>query len=159
LPFVAGIDHFLPTMFGKLHPRWRTPYLALFLQAVCGIAFIFLGQAGTTVRGAYDVLVSIGVITYFLPYLFLFGAMMLLQREPGGPDVIRVPGGKPMAIALSCVGFSTSFLTIVLSLVPSPEEANPGMAVLKVTGGTGALLLIGAALYWLAKHRVTLARA
>jgi len=159
LPFVAGIDHFLPTMFGKLHPRWGTPYLALFLQAVCGVAFIFLGQAGTTVRGAYDVLVSIGVITYFLPYLFLFGAMMLLQREPSGPDVIRVPGGKPVAIALSCVGFSTSFLTIVLSLVPSPEEANPGMAVLKVTGGTGALLLIGAALYWLAKHRVTLARA
>ena len=30
-----------------------------------------LGQAGTTVRGAYDVLVSMGVISLFLPYLFL----------------------------------------------------------------------------------------
>ena len=159
LPFVAGIERFLPAMFGKLHPRWGTPYLALVLQAVCGVAFIFLGQSGTTVRGAYDVLVSIGVITYFLPYLFLFGAMLHLQREPAGPEVIRVPGGKPIAIVISCVGFCTSLLTIALSFVPSPEEAHPAVAVLKITGGTAALLLIGALLYWLAKRRVTLANA
>ena len=155
LPFVAGIDRFLPTMFGKLHPRWGTPYLALMLQAVCGVAFVLLGQAGTTVRGAYDMLVSIGVITYFLPYLFLFGAMLLLQRDQDGPDVIRVPGGKPVATVLSCVGLSTSLLTIALSFVPSPEEANPTLAVVKVSGGTAALLLAGAALYWLTKLRVT----
>jgi len=154
LPFVAGIERFLPAMFGKLHPRWGTPYLALMLQAVCGVAFIFLGQSGTTVKGAYDVLVSIGVITYFLPYLFLFGAMLHFQREPAGPDVICVPGGKPIAIVISCVGLSTSLLTIALSFVPSPAEANPALAVLKITGGTAALLLIGALLYWLAKRRV-----
>ena len=59
--------------------------------------FIFLGQAGTSIKGAYDVLVSMGVITYFIPYLYLFAAMFKLQREPAGPDVIRVPGGKPVA--------------------------------------------------------------
>src|SRR2546425_12533747 len=75
LPFVAGIDRFLPPVFGKLHPRWRTPYVALILQAVCGAAFVFLGQARTNVKGSYDVLVSIGIIPYFLPYLFLFAAM------------------------------------------------------------------------------------
>jgi amino acid transporter len=154
LPFVAGIDRFLPPMFGKLHPRWNTPYFALILQAVCGIAFVFLGQAGTTVRGAYDVLVSMGVITYFLPYLFLFGAMLRLQREPASPEVIRVPGGKPVAVLLSCVGFSTALLTIALSFVPSPEEANPGLSILKVSGGTAMLLLIGAVLYWLGRNRV-----
>src|SRR6266508_1081788 len=26
LPFVAGIDRFLPKAFGDLHPKWRTPY-------------------------------------------------------------------------------------------------------------------------------------
>lgn len=157
LPFVAGIERFLPAVFGKLHPQWGTPYLALILQAVCGIAFVFLGQSGTTVRGAYDVLVSIGVITYFLPYLFLFGALLYLQREPAGPEVIRIPGGKRAAIVISCVGLSTTLLTIALSFVPSPEEANPALAVLKVTGGTGVLLLIGALLYWLAKCRRTAA--
>src|SRR5438309_2091925 len=73
------------TLF-RSHPRWRTPYVALILQAVCAAVFVFLGQAGTSVKGAYDVLVSMGIITYFLPYLFLFGAMFRLQREPAGPD-------------------------------------------------------------------------
>src|SRR5581483_4073554 len=89
LPFVAGIDRFLPRAFGALHPRWRTPWVALFTQFLLGVLFIFLGQAGTTVKGAYDVLVSIGVITYFLPYLYVFAAMFKLQSEPAGREVIR----------------------------------------------------------------------
>jgi amino acid transporter len=59
----------LPSSFGALHPRWGTPWVALLTQAVIGAIFIFLGQAGTSVKGAYDVLVSMGVITYFIPYL------------------------------------------------------------------------------------------
>jgi glutamate:GABA antiporter len=159
LPFVAGIDRFLPPLFGKLHPRWGTPYVALVLQALCGVLFVFLGQAGTTVKGAYDVLVSLGVITYFLPYLFLFAAMFRLQREPAGPGVIRVPGGKPMAYLLSVVGFTTALLTISLSFVPSPGETNPTLAVIKVTGGTFVLLAVGAILYWAGKRAARQAQA
>jgi len=154
LPFVAGIDRFLPPVFGKLHPRWGTPYVALILQAVCGVIFVFLGQAGTTVKGAYDVLVSMGIITYFLPYLFLFAAMIRLQREPAGPDVIRVPGGKPVALLLAVLGFTTASLTIALSFLPTPLEVNPTLEVIKVTGGTAVLLAVGALLYWTGKRRV-----
>ena len=154
LPFVAGIDRFLPPAFAKLHPRWQTPHIALIGQAIFGVVFIFLGQAGTTVKGAYDVLVSMGIITYFLPYLFLFAAMIRLQRDPAGPDVIRVPGGKPMAVLLSVVGFTTASLTIVLSLIPGPDEANPALATFKVVGGTAVLLAVGASLYWLNRRRV-----
>jgi amino acid transporter len=154
LPFVAGIDRFLPPVFGKLHPRWGTPYVALILQAVCGVIFVFLGQAGTTVKGAYDVLVSMGIITYFLPYLFLFAAMIRLQREPAGPDVIRVPGGKPVALLLAVLGFTTASLTIALSFLPTPLEVNPTLEVIKVTGGTAVLLAVGALLYWTGKRRM-----
>jgi glutamate:GABA antiporter len=152
LPFVAGIDRFLPPVFGRLHPRWKTPYVALILQALCGVLFVFLGQAGTSVKGAYDVLVSMGIITYFLPYLFLFAAMFRLQRDPAGPEVIRVPGGKPMALLLSCVGFTTSLLTIALSFIPSAGEANPGLAIAKIAGGTALLVAGGGLLYWLGKR-------
>jgi amino acid transporter len=154
LPFVAGIDRFLPPVFGKLHPRWGTPYVALILQAVCGVVFVFLGQAGTTVKGAYDVLVSMGIITYFLPYLFLFAAMIRLQREPAGPDVIRVPGGKPVALLLAVLGFTTASLTIALSFLPTPLEANPTLEIIKVAGGTAVLVAVGALLYWAGKRGV-----
>jgi len=152
LPFVAGIDRFLPPAFGKLHPRWRTPHVALAVQGICGAIFAFLGQSGTTVRGAYDVLVSLGIITYFLPYLFLFIAMFRLQREPAGPEVIRVPGGKPVARLLAVVGFTTSLITIAVSFLPSPEEGNPKLAMIKIVGGTLVLVAVGAIVYWWGKR-------
>jgi amino acid transporter len=155
LPFVAGIDRFLPPAFGTLHPRWRTPWVALLTQTILGAVFIFLGQAGTSVKGAYDVLASMTVITYFIPYLYLFAAMFKLQREPAGAEVIRVPGGKPVAKLVSVVGFLTTTLTIVLSLMPQPDEPNKPLAVLKVVGLTGLLLGIGVWIYRTGKRRAS----
>jgi amino acid transporter len=153
LPFVAGLDRFLPRAFGSLHPRWKTPWVALLTQFALGVVFIFLGQAGTSVKGAYDVLVSMGVITYFIPYLYLFAAMIKLQGEPAGPDVIRVPGGTWMAKLVATVGFLTTTLTIALSLIPQPDEPNKPLALLKIVGGCGLLLLIGVAIYVLGKRK------
>ena len=100
LPFVAGIDRFLPPAFGRIHPRYGSPHVSLLVQAAIAAVFIFLGQAGTTVKGAYDVLVSMAIICYFIPYLFMFASMIKLQREPAGPEVMRVPGGRPVATLL-----------------------------------------------------------
>lgn len=147
LPFVVGLDRFLPPAFGALHPRWKTPWVALLTQFVLGVLFIFLGQAGTNVKGAYDVLVSMGVIVYFIPYLYLFAAMIKLQREPAGSEVIRVPGGKRGAKLVAALGFVTTTLTIAVSLIPQPDEPNKPLALLKIVGGTGALMLVGVAIY------------
>ena len=153
LPFVAGLDRFLPKAFGALHPRWKTPWAALLTQFVLGVIFIFLGQAGTSVKGAYDVLVSMGVITYFIPYLYLFAAMIKLQREPAGAEVIRVPGGTGVAKLVAALGFLTTMLTIVLSLIPQPDEPNKALALFKVVGGCGALVLIGVWIYWAGRRK------
>jgi amino acid transporter len=153
LPFVAGIDHFLPASFGALHPRWKTPWVALLVQYALGVVFIFLGQAGTTVKGAYDVMASMTVITYFIPYLFVFAAMIKLQREPTGPEVIHVPGGKLVARLVALVGLLTTTLTILLSVFPQADEPNKPLAVLKVVGGSVVLVGIGAAIYWVGKRR------
>jgi amino acid transporter len=158
LPFVAGIDRFLPPVFGTLHPRWRTPWVALVLQAALGAVFVFLGQAGTSVKGAYDVLVSMAVITYFIPYLYLFAAMFKLQSEPAGPDVIRVPGGKPVARLVAIVGFVTTSITIAISLLPPPDEPNKLLAVIKVVGLCGLLVLVGVAIFYRPRIRDFLTR-
>jgi amino acid transporter len=153
LPFVAGLDRFLPPAFGALHPKWKTPWVALLTQFVLGAVFVFLGQAGTSVKGAYDVLVSMGVITYFIPYLYLFASMIKLQGEPAGPGVIRVPGGTWIAKLVATLGFATTALTIALSLIPQPDEPNKPLALFKVVGGCGALLLLGVGIYVTGKRR------
>lgn len=153
LPFVAGIDRFLPPVFGALHPRWKTPWVGLLTQFVFGALFVFLGNAGTSIKGAYDVLVSMGVITYFIPFLYLFAAMFKLQNEPASPDVIRVPGGKPVARLVAIVGLMTTTFTIGLAVIPQPDEPNKLLAVIKIVGLSGLLVLIGAWIYWAGKKR------
>ena len=153
LPFVAGIDRFLPPAFGELHPRWRTPYVALLVQAGIATLFIFLGQAGTSVHGAYDALVSMGIIAYFIPFLFMFAAMIVLQREPAGPAVMRVPGGKPVAVVIAALGFLVTAVSIVLACIPPDEEPNKSLAVFKVVGSSLVLVGIGAVVYLLGRRR------
>ena len=118
LPFVAGIDRFLPRAFASLHPRFHTPHVALLVQAVISVVFVILGQAGTSVRGAYDVLVSMSIISYFVPFLFMFAALIKVQREPAAPGVMRVPGGYAGAVVFGALGFLTTSIAIVLACVP-----------------------------------------
>jgi amino acid transporter len=155
LPFVAGIHHYLPAAFGWIHPRFRTPWVAIAVYGLAGISMALLGQAGTTVRGAYDVLVSMAIISYFLPYLFLFAAMIRLQNRPVGPEVRRVPGGKPVAIVLAAIGLVSTALTIVLSVVPPEEEPNKTLAAAKIVGGTGVLVAAGLAVFLFSRWRTS----
>src|SRR5207247_1833807 len=126
LPFVAGLDDFLPRGFARIHPRWGTPHVSLYTQSLIVALCIFLSQAGTTVRGAYDVLVSMTVISYLIPFLFLFASLIRLQREVAGPDVIRVPGGLPVAILAGVGAFTTTPLSMVRAFFlvqPEPDKA------------------------------------
>jgi amino acid transporter len=153
LPFVAGMDRCLPRVFGHIHPRFRTPWVAIGAYGFAGMAVAALGQAGTTVRGAYDVLVAMSIITYFIPYLFVFAAMICLQRRQAGPDVIRVPGGAKIAIPLAALGFLSTTLTIVLSVIPPEEEPDKVLAVLKVLVSTAVLIGAGAAVFFAARRK------
>jgi amino acid transporter len=127
--------------------------VSLLVQAAVAAVFILLGQAGTSVRGAYDVLVSMSIISYFVPYLFIFAALVQLQREPAGPAVIRVPGGKWVAVIVGAVGFLTTALSIGLALIPADDEPNKALAVTKVAGLTLLLVAAGAVVYFLGTGR------
>lgn len=135
LPFVAGLDRSLPPAFGRLHPRWGTPHVALIVQAIGGAVFVVLGQAGTGVKGAYDALVGIGVISYFIPFLLLFAAMIKLGR------------GRPVAQALAGLGLAVTAISIALAALPPEDSTRPGLAVIKVVGSSLALVVVGAALF------------
>ncbi|HEY1810287.1 MAG TPA: APC family permease [Acidobacteriaceae bacterium] len=153
LPFVAGIDLYLPPVFGRIHPRFRTPYVALGVYGLAGMLVAILGQAGTTVRGAYDVLVSMAIITNFIPFLLLFAAMARAQNKAAGPAVQRVPGGRPAALALAAVGFVTTLIAIVLSVIPASEEPNKPLAVAKVLVSTAVLIGGGTLLFLIAERK------
>src|SRR2546423_3271486 len=82
VPFVAGIDHYLPAFFGKIHPKWKTPYISILIQAVISAAILVLSQINASVIGAYQFLVSMSVILYFIPFLYMYAAGIKLAHRP-----------------------------------------------------------------------------
>ena len=153
LPFVAGIDNYLPRAFGRLHPKYGTPHIALLLQAGVAAFCAILGQAGETPKQAYEILVSLGVVAFFLPYITMFAAMIRLQREPAGPEVVRPPGGRPVAILLGWTGLATSVAAILLACVPPAGEADGRRYVIKVVGLSALLVASGVLAYAIGSAR------
>ena len=126
LPFVIGLDHYLPDAFAKLHPRWATPYVSILTQAIAATILLAATQAGETIVAAYQILVDMMVITTFLPYLYIFA--------------VAWKYGQRIAAAL---GLAISIAAILLSMVPPPEVQSWQIFETKVVGGSFLLSGLG----------------
>jgi amino acid transporter len=134
MPYAAGTDALLPSLFSRIHPRWHTPYWSiLVLGAVCTVLLVLL-QIGETMRAAFQTLVSLMVIAGFIPYLYLFASAWKAQRRVS-----------------AVFGLATTALAIFSSLVPTPDITNVWAFEIKIVAGTA--LMAGAA--WLVYRRAT----
>jgi glutamate:GABA antiporter len=158
LPLVAGIDNYLPAAYGRVHPRWGSPVAALLVTAGIAAALIFTGQGGTSVGGAYQVLVSSTVVTTLIPFAFLFAAALKLRDSPRTADMVRVPGGKWTVSVAALIGLVTTLTAIVFAGFPADNDPNKTLAVVKVIGLTALMIFAGVAIY-LAGKRKALAAA
>ena len=77
----------------------------------------------------------------------MFAALIRVQRFPLPPGAFRLPGGAPVAITLGAVGFTTTAVSCILSLIPDPTDPNPVLSIVKVGGLTIVMVGIGVALY------------
>lgn len=155
IPFVAGIDSYLPPAFGKLHPKYGSPAVALVTQAVIAAIFIFLGQSGTTVRGAYDVLVSTTVLITMVPFLFVFASAIKLYAEPSTPEMVKIPGGRATIVVAAVVGLFTTLSSIVLATIPDPNDPHKALAVIKVLGMTALIIGSGIGVFFAGRRKAT----
>jgi glutamate:GABA antiporter len=126
IPFVAGIDHYLPAFFGKIHPRWKTPWISILIQAGISALILIFSQLGTTVIGAYQFLVSMSVILYFIPFLYMYAAAIKLAYRPdrqAAGQAVLVPGGKAGIWIAGSLAFAITLGSMVVAGI-SPE--GPG---------------------------------
>jgi amino acid transporter len=135
LPFAAGVDRMLPPAFAKVHSRWGTPHVAILWLGIVATFLIAVYQLGDTMRAAYDELVSLMVITGFLPYLYIFGSAW--------------KAGKRLS-ALS--GWSVTLVTLMCAVVPTPDVTDVLLFEFKLLGGTAAVILAA----WLLYRRASL---
>jgi glutamate:GABA antiporter len=151
VPFVVGIDRYLPKAFGKIHPRWRTPYISIIVQAVASALVLLLSQVNETTRGAYQIVIDITIILYFIPFLYMFAAAIKLAGRPDrseNPQAVLIPGGK-VGVWIACIlAFSVTLLSIIVSIFPPGDSSNRQLFVTKVIGTTLAAVALGLILYF-----------
>lgn len=145
IPFVAGIDRFLPPAFARVHPRWRTPHVAILTQGVLASLFLVLAFPGSTVAETYLLLSELSIIVYFIPYLYLFLCAMKVNRA--GEGAAAIPGGRLNIWMGSVTGFAVTLLAIVVSLVPSAAVSNSWAYEVKLVGGAVLFLAVGVGFY------------
>jgi amino acid transporter len=151
VPFVVGIDRYLPAAFGKIHPRWKTPYISILVQAIASCAILLVSQINDSTRGAYQFLIDAAIILYFIPFLYMFAAVIKLAHRRDrteNPHAVLVPGGLAGVWISGGLGFVVVLIGIFVSLVPPGDSANKLGFELKLVGGTIASILLGLVLYW-----------
>jgi amino acid transporter len=151
VPFVVGIDRYLPAAFGKIHPRWKTPYVSILAQAAISGLVLLASQISETTRGAYQLLVDAAIILYFIPYLYMFAAVIKLSGRKDrkeNPHAVLVPGGIAGVWICGGLGFIVVLIGILVSLVPPGDSLSKLGFELKLVTGTAVSILIGLMMYW-----------
>ncbi len=151
VPFVVGIDRYLPAAFGRIHPRWKTPHISILVQAIVSGAILLVSQINETTRGAYQFLIDAGIILYFIPFLYMFAAVIkLARRKDRGENrhAVLVPGGIAGVWVAGSLGFIVVLIGILVSLVPPGDSSDKMGFELKLVAGTAASVLLGLILYW-----------
>ena len=154
LLFVGGLDRYLPPIFAKTHPKWKTPWFAMVFQAAFSAIFIVAATQGATVKEAYLKLVNATLIVYFMPYMYMFASAIKLRAEIARqPGAVPVPGGSAGSFFWNGLGFVTTVVAIVLALIPPADTADKTSFFVQVFVGSFGFLAAGFVLYALAERR------
>ena len=151
VPFVVGIDRYLPAAFGKIHSKWKTPWVAILVPAGVSGAILLISQINETTRGAYQFLIDAAIILYFIPFLYMFAAVIKLARRQDRTEnehAVLIPGGMPGVWISGGIGFLVVLIGIVVSLVPPGDSSDKIGFEFKLVLGTLASILLGLVLYW-----------
>jgi len=151
IPFIVGIDRYLPAAFGKIHPKWRTPYISILVQAGVSGVILLLAQINENMRGAYQILVDAATILYFIPFLYMYAATIKLYSRPDRREnrsAVVIPGGRFGVLLAGGLGLVVVVAAIALSFVPPGDTSSKFLFETKLVLGTVLSVALGLVLYY-----------
>jgi amino acid transporter len=140
--FMIGIDRYFPPAFGRIHPRWQTPHVAILVQAGLSAVFLLLSVLGrgTTVERAYLILLDTMLLIYFIPFIYLFVVYLRVAAAPGERRrVVRIVTGVS--------GMALTVFAMVVACIPPAGTPSVWVFELKVLGGASLFVLVGLGFY------------
>src|SRR5260221_6507790 len=143
IPFVAGLDSYMPSWLGKVHPRYSTPYAALIVHALVSLILVVVNFTAAGVQETFQKLLSLAVVLQLVPFLYMFGALLKIATQP---SFTKVQYGKPILLFSGSGGLGTSTLGIALAFFPAAQITSILSYEVWMFGGT--LLFVGLAAFF-----------
>ena len=120
VPFAAARDRLFPSVLGKIHPRFKTPWASLMLQAV--LSSLLLLEVGR-----FQALFSLAIFSEWLFYALTAATVFVFRvREPNAYRPYRVTG-YPVVPALFILA---ALVLLVFSFMDQPRESIVGAIVI-----------------------------
>ena len=145
IPFVAGLDSYMPAWMGKIHPKYATPYAALIVHASVSLILVILNfvLVGSGVQESFQRLLSLAVVLQLIPFLYMFAALLRIAFNPA---FRRGHYGQGTLIFAGVCGLLTTILGIALAFFPAQQITSLISYEIWMFGGT--LIFIGLAAFF-----------
>ena len=131
IPFVAGLDSYMPAWMGRIHPKYATPYAALIVQFIVSAVLVVINFS-FHVQEAFQRLLSLAVVLQLVPFLYMFGALVKF----GWKDDLSGRYGRTTLLLSGTAGFVTTFLGIALVFFPAQQITSLVSYEIWMFGGT-----------------------
>ena len=120
VPFAAARDRLFPSVLGQIHPRFKTPWVSLLLQAVLSSLLLLA-------IGKFQLLFSLAIFSEWFFYALTAATVFVFRvREPDANRPYRVTG-YPVVPALFILA---ALVLLVFSFVNQPRESIAGALVI-----------------------------
>jgi len=119
IPFVAGLDSYMPAAMGKVHPRYATPHVALIVQGLVSLILIVLSfTLSGGVQEAFQKMLSAAVVLQLIPFMYVFAALVKFAWR-GASEGGRYGRGTLMFAGLA--GLLTTTIAIIVAFFPAKQ--------------------------------------
>jgi amino acid transporter len=156
IPFVAGLDSYLPEWLGRIHPKYGTPYAALILHAVVSVLLVGLNFLGGSVQETFQKLLSLAVVLQLVPFLYMFAALLKLSM---GEEDGKGRYSKGVLIASGASGLITTILAIIVAFFPAQQISSVALYEVWMIGGTVFFIGLAAFFFFIYGRRKAAAAA
>jgi amino acid transporter len=152
IPFVAGLDSYMPEWLGKIHPKYATPYAALIVHATVSLILVIINFSfsGAGVQETFQKLLSLAVVLQLIPFLYMFGALLRIAfRE----SFTCGRYNKGTLIAAGISGLLTTTVGIALAFFPAQQITSLLSYEVWMFGGTLAFIGMAAFFFFIYGRR------
>jgi glutamate:GABA antiporter len=151
IPFVAGLDSYLPSWLGKVHPQYGTPYAALIVHAVVSAVLVLISLLGSGVQETFQRLLSLAVVLQLVPFLYMFAALLKLAFNPAAEG--KGHYSKGMLIFAGASGLLMTILGTVFAFSPAQQITSLASYEAWMLGGTAFFIGLAAFFYFVYGRR------